>query len=360
MNYEMVAPVMRAMARDERVRFSLTASEQPRRVDTIYAGAPPEFARVGRWRAAWSRWDVCLTSDFMWAALPRGAARVQMFHGVAGKYDFDAPRESWRDWDLLFFVNARRLANAVRCGAVDESSPSIRLIGMPKVDCLVDGTLRQQEVLIGAELDPSRPTVLYAPTWSPESSLNSMGLPLLERLTSMPVNLLVKLHDRSYDPRWAYSGGVNWRGVLEPRLSRPHARLVPGGNITPWLAAADVLITDHSSAGFEYLLLDRPVVRIHIPELLTRARVHPDYVRMMEAAATSAAGVPAVIQAVEHALAAPSERSVARREVAADLFYKPGTATRRAVRALYELMDLPLPAWVATPARAGAPCVQTA
>ena len=29
-----------------------------------------------------------------------------------------------------------------------------------------------------------------------------------------------------------------------------------------YLAAADVMITDHSSAGFEYLLVDRPLIRI--------------------------------------------------------------------------------------------------
>ena len=38
------------------------------------------------------------------------------------------------------------------------------------------------------------------------------------------------------------------------------------------------MITDHSSAGFEFLLRDRPLVRIHRPALLERANIHPDYV----------------------------------------------------------------------------------
>ena len=41
------------------------------------------------------------------------------------------------------------------------------------------------------------------------------------------------------------------------------------------------MITDHSSAGFEYLLLDRPLVRIHVPELIEKANVHADYVRLL-------------------------------------------------------------------------------
>ena len=360
MNYDMVAPVVRAMALDQRVQFALTASEQPRRVRAIYAGAPPHYPRVGRWRAAVSKWDVCLTSDFMWAVLPRGAARVQMFHGVAGKYGFDAPTRSWRDWHRVFFVNERRLRNAIHCGALDEHSPAIRLIGMPKVDCLVDGTLRRDEVLTAASLDPSRPTVLYAPTWSPESSLNAMGLPLIEKLRAMPVNLIIKLHDRSYDLRPAYSGGVDWRAVLDSSLRPPHALLAPGGSIAPWLAAADVLITDHSSAGFEYLLLNRPVVRIEVPALLLRARVHPDYVRLAQEVSTTAATATGVADAVEDALSDPTARSSARRRVAAELFYKPGTATIRAVAALYELLELPPPAPAAATMPERLPLVQIA
>src|SRR6185295_19745243 len=112
--------------------------------------------------------------------------------GVGGKYGFDAPTESLRPWDRLFFVNRRRLANCVRAGAIDADSPAIRLIGMPKVDRLVDGSIDRREVLAGLDLDPSRPTVLYAPTWSPASSLNAMGDELIAMLVQRPVNLIVK------------------------------------------------------------------------------------------------------------------------------------------------------------------------
>ena len=79
----------------------------------------------------------------MWAPLPRETARVQMFHGVGGKYGFDAPDRSMREWHRLFFVNERRLRNFVARGAIDADSPAIRLVGMPKVDCLVDGTFQR-------------------------------------------------------------------------------------------------------------------------------------------------------------------------------------------------------------------------
>ena len=200
MNFVMVAPVVRAMERDGRIEFYFTSSTNPERIDEIYRAAGP-VRTIHPWRAALMKFDAYVASDFIWAPLLRGTERVQVFHGVAGKYGFDAPTESMRQWDRLFFVNERRLRNFVAAGAIEPDSPAIRLVGMPKVDCLVDGTLSRDDVLARAGLDPTRPTVLYAPTWSPASSLNVLGLDLVKRLCALPVNVLVKLHDRSRDRR---------------------------------------------------------------------------------------------------------------------------------------------------------------
>jgi hypothetical protein len=336
----MVAPVVRAMRVDPRIEFFFTASEEPSALNRIYGDADPGTRCIGPRRAALTRWDAYLTSDFMWATLPRGTARIQMFHGVAGKYGFDAPDGPMHQWDRLFFVNERRLRNFVAAGAVAAGSDALRLIGMPKVDCLVDGSLDRAAILRGFGLDPARPTILYAPTWSPESSLNRMGLDLVRQLTRLPINLVVKLHDRSRDLRPQYSGGVDWVAALSPLLQLPHAVLATHANVTPCLAAADVMITDHSSVGFEYLLLDRPLIRIDIPELIRTANIHPDYVQLMADAARSVTESVAAVAAVERALADPAEGSSTRRSVAADLFYRAGTATQRCAAALYEVVGL--------------------
>jgi hypothetical protein len=342
-NYEMVAPVVRAMAGDERVRFWFTASEDPGAIERIYRDAPAAARRIGPARAAFSRWDAYLTSDFMWATLPRGTLRIQMFHGVAGKYGFDAPTASMRQWDRLFFVNERRLRNFERAGVIDRESPAARLIGMPKVDCLVDGSLRREAILEAFGLDPRRPTVLYAPTWSPASSLNLFGTALIERLVAMPVNVIVKLHDRSRDLRPEYSGGVDWMARLRPLLATARGCLAESANITPCLVAADVMVTDHSSAGFEYFLLDRPLVRIDLPRLLAHANVHAGYVELLAGAAYNvrgSEGATAAAAAVEQALSEPAAMSRTRRAVAGELFYRPGTATARCAAALYDLLGL--------------------
>src|SRR6185436_16365224 len=183
------APVVRALAADDRVRFYFTASEEPGRLAEIYHEAP-DVRTVHPARAALMRFDAYVASDYMWAPLPRGTRRVQVFHGVGGKYGFDAPTESLREWDRLFFVNERRLANIVAAGAIEAGSAAIWLIGMPKTDCLVGGTFGRERVLAAHGLDPERPTVLYAPTWSPASSLNAMGVDLVAGLLGLPVNVI--------------------------------------------------------------------------------------------------------------------------------------------------------------------------
>src|SRR5262249_9463684 len=156
-------------------------------------------------------------------------------------------------------------------GAIAGDSPAIRLVGMPKSDCLVDGSLTRSGVLEAHGIDPTRPTVLYAPTWTRFSSLNVMGEEVVAGLIDAGYTVLVKRHENSLDRAVENSGGVAWVSRLEPILARGPGHFVRSGDASQWLVASDALITDHSSIGFEYLLLDRPLVRISVPELIRNA-----------------------------------------------------------------------------------------
>lgn len=339
-NYSMFEPVHRALEKDPRVSVYFTASEEPSHARHIFRNAGPGARIISPWRAAFMKFHAYVTSDFTWAPLPRGTCRIQMFHGVGGKYGFDAPDRSMREWHRLFFVNERRLRNFVSAGAIDADSDAIRLVGMPKTDALVNGTWQRDAVLASLGLDPSRPTLLYAPTWSPASSLNAMGIDLIPGLLDTGANVIVKLHDRSRDAAERYSGGVDWVARLRPLLDRRAGVIATGYDISPYLVAADAMITDHSSAGFEYLLLDRPIVRINRPQLIALANVHQDYVALLASASESVDTWPQAVRAAECALANRTDRGASRRAIAQDLFYKPGGATARAVRYLCEALDL--------------------
>jgi|SRR5687767_2286475 len=342
MNYSTIAPIVERLQRDKRLKFYLTCSESPDLTRSIYADAVQPFKLVTPVQASLIQFDVYLAADFLWMKLPRGARRVQTFHGVAGKYRtvYDSPSQSMREWDRLFFINERRLRHFIECGAIDEDSDAARLIGMPKLDCLVDGSLKRDELLVQMGIDPARRTILYAPTWSAHSSVVSMGEELVRRLGEAGYAVIVKLHDRSRDLQYVNSGGVDWGVRLEPVLRRVGGVLATGNNSSKYLPAADIMITDHSSVGFEYLLLDRPLIRIHVDELIKSTDIESSYVDLLASASTSVTDVEETLAAVERGFTHGGENSSARNAVANEMFYKPGTATDRAVKELYTLMEL--------------------
>ncbi|HSD45150.1 MAG TPA: hypothetical protein VLB87_00960, partial [Pyrinomonadaceae bacterium] len=115
MNYATVAPIVEGLQNDSRIDIFCTASESPELIPAIYADTDPRCHLVRPKTAAFMHFDAYLTADFLWAKLPRGARRVQTFHGVAGKYRtvYDSPANSMREWDRLFFINKRRLQNFI-------------------------------------------------------------------------------------------------------------------------------------------------------------------------------------------------------------------------------------------------------
>jgi CDP-glycerol glycerophosphotransferase (TagB/SpsB family) len=343
MEYAMMEPVYKRMRGDSRVEFYFTSTTHPNEMQHIFEDTNESIRTILPAQAKWTKFDAYLAADFIWATLPRGTRRIQFFHGVAGKYAdrYDRPQRSLREWDRFFFINRKRMNNFVASGAIEPESPAARLVGMPKADRLVDGSLDRDVILQTLGLDPQLPTVLYAPTWTPYSSLNALGEDLVTTLAKTGVNLIVKLHDNSldsYDVR--NSGGIDWVARLSPVLQGPRGHLAKRGTISPYLVAADLMISDHSSAAFEYLLLDRPLIRIEMPELIARTNIPPDYVALLAEASTTVRTVAEILRAVERGLANPGLLAHTRRIVAEELFYKPGTATARAAQELYELMEL--------------------
>ena len=109
--------------------------------------------------------------------------------------------------------------------------------------------------------------------------------------------------------------------------------IAPGHDISPYLVAADLMITDHSSAGFEFLLRDRPIVRIHRPALIELANIHADYVNLLASVSDSVERVDDAVTAIgPRRWPIPDARSETRRDTRADLFHAPGGATGRVGR----------------------------
>jgi hypothetical protein len=341
MNLAVLRPVFEPLLADNRLQVQFTGCE---REDLAAAFQELGIAThvVARNRVRWRRFDLYINAD-PWEAvkLQRVARQLNFFHGVAGKYDLDCPTGlplNFKRYDRVAFPNEGRRRAYVEAGIVPDHRAV--LVGYPKADVLAARTSAPRTMAASLGLDKARPTIIFAPTFSSASALNHAGEAIIETLIASGCNVIVKLHDRSLDPDPRYTGGIDWRERLR-RFKGPHFLLATGGDSTPYVLASDVMVTDHSSIGFEFCAADRPLVVFDAPGLIEAARINPDKAALLRSAAAVVTSTGQLTEAIDEALTAPHRRSAERRAAAHEVFFQPGTATERALRLVYELLSLP-------------------
>ena len=348
MSFTIFQPIYNRLQTDPRVEIWFTAYGEVWNPEQIFGPYGISDRVVTRSAAKWLKVDAYLNADFWdmtW--LHRRTRRIHLFHGVAGKYGLDAPMElaaTVAAFDCLMFINADRRQRYIDAGLVGDDEYAAPLIGYPKIDCLVDGSLNRVEIARSLSLDPNIPTVLYAPTWSPYSSLNEFGPAIIEGLAAEGLQVIVKLHDRSYDCRTRGSGGIDWTAQLAKYEKHPLIRVARHSDGSPFMVVADAMVSDHSSIAFEYMLLDRPLVVVDRPELIEQARINVEKVRQLRQAAVVVRDADQLVPTIVESLHRPHRLSAERTRIANALFYKPGTATDRALAHIYRNLNLPFAA----------------
>jgi hypothetical protein len=116
-------------------------------------------------------------------------------------------------------------------------------VGLPKLDPLFwPGFPTRETILQRLGLDPTKPTVLFAPTYKP-TCIDLVRERILTETTAY--NLIIKLHHYSWRGKYA----PHWHHTLYERAVKqyPHAVLIPvvDYNIVPYLYAADTTISGH-------------------------------------------------------------------------------------------------------------------
>ena len=162
--------------------------------------------------------------------------------------------------------------------------------GEPRVDVLSAGSIAQRRtaarsVLTAAagEIPADARIVLYAPTWRDGASDPSVPtarewIDIIRVLEERDAVLLVRSH-----PLGA--------GLYAPSLPSTRVRMLPSAvlsDVTPALAAVDVLVTDYSSLAYDVGLLAMPVLFL-APDAEDYARTRGFYGRYRDVAATGAA-----------------------------------------------------------------------
>ena len=348
LSFGVIEPLLLRLAQDSRIEIMVSVRHGGRQLAESCLQVP--FTYVPGLAARFRRFDAAVCSGFFFHSSHIGQL-VELFHGVSPKNY--AVRDEVERFDRLFLIGEYHRRKFVRAGLLEEDDPRGRRIGMPKTDRLVNGDDSGSELIRALELDADLPTIAYAPTRSGASgsSLDEIGLDLIDILSRMPVNLLIKLHDRSLK-RFRKKVKVDYERLISDLEPGNRIRLVRSHDVIPCLLAADLLITDLSSVGSEFLLRDRPVIYLSVPEHERKIRTSserrfgsddPENLDYLRGAGDVIHGCDQLQVAVERALSDPERASSARRERAELLFYNPGQATEHALRALYELLNLEVP-----------------
>jgi CDP-glycerol glycerophosphotransferase (TagB/SpsB family) len=264
---------------------------------------------------------------------PRHArATIQIFHGIS--FRNVALREAILAWDYFFFVGPYMRRRFAELKLVAETDPRGLSIGFPKTDRLVDGSLNRAAILVRVGLGGARPVVLYAPTGEKHNSLETLGEEAIQRLAAGgAVDVVIKLHDHPRD-------GIDWRARLAP-LEGPHVRIAREVDVVPLLFASDLLITDASSVSNEFSLLDRPLVFLDVPKLISKSQQKHASLDLQTWGRRCGVVVERpeeVVSAVESGLRQGNDLSPLRRAMAADLFYHPGRAAEMAIQQVHRIV----------------------
>jgi len=223
-----------------------------------------------------------------------------------------------------------------------EYKHKLRKLGYSKLDTILNITKEEREKLYNRyHLDPSKKTVLYAPTFFP-SSIEKMSNDFPDDFPDC--NIIVKPHylslqrkryknqQKKFD-KWAKFGNCQVMGIEEY-------------NLVPFLTIADVMISDESAAIFEFTSLNKPVVinkflklrwsyYLNPKKLLKRMDKGIDKYRSI---GLNAQNYKQMVQMVKSELSDPSKFEEARLSMAKDICgIVDGKVSQRIVKLLEEI-----------------------
>jgi len=178
-------------------------------------------------------------------------------HG-SGDKRYGGSAENLLSYDFLFVSGEKQIAK-LKDEGLEIPEEKLVKVGNPRFDAYVKGELKREAIsqYLGIK-DPTRKTILYAPTWRwGNGSLLSHYQLFCERLTP-EYNLIIRphFHDRRLIPKmraWIWANKIRNVYFSNPASFLQHDTMEA-------FAISDLLISDTSSTAYEYLITGNPVV----------------------------------------------------------------------------------------------------
>lgn len=192
------------------------------------------------------------------------AKAVEIFHGGLSDKNYVESVKILL-YDLVLFPGEKTKDKVDKSGYL-RSIPKWELVGYPKFDPLINKTLNH-----APSFTNGRKTILYAPTWVSEhenyrtiklsehgeSSLHVWSKEIIRALHK-DYNIIIKYHSRIYrKPGDIYS---EIDALIESLHAQDTVLTKIDDNILPFMAEADLMISDISTACYEWFHFDKPIV----------------------------------------------------------------------------------------------------
>lgn len=175
--------------------------------------------------------------------------KVQVFHGLAGEKKGHFRLRGFFDLYLtpgpFFTTRFKELAQKYCNFTVYET-------GWCKLDPYISNNTNLKELKKQWLLKTkAQSIILYAPTFSPSLTSASLLLERIKELGQDPQKLiLVKFHDKICPQVAAGYENITKNNII----------IIKDSDLTPYIALCDIMISDTSSAVYEAILFDKPVI----------------------------------------------------------------------------------------------------
>lgn len=189
---------------------------------------------------------------------------VEIFHGGLSDKNYVESLKILQ-YDFVLFPGEKTKDKVQESGYL-KHIPNWKIIGYPKFDPLIKKSLDYTPLF-----NNGRKTVLYAPTWISqeidskiikfsehgESSLELWGKEIIKALHK-DYNLIIKYHSRIFRKPGDIYEQID--ELIKTLGAEAHVKVNIDDNILPFMAQADLMISDISTACYEWFHFDRPIV----------------------------------------------------------------------------------------------------
>ncbi|MBN1151210.1 CDP-glycerol glycerophosphotransferase family protein [candidate division WOR-3 bacterium] len=286
--------------------------------------------------------DVVITGDTLKNAADYGKTMLCFLnHGTGIKNILYRELAKVPDHRYQIFVEGpHRVESLQKSGRLGKNE--VHIVGLPKLDYYFQGMFSDRTgILSDLGLDPSKKTVVYAPTYKP-TSLYDLKDDIFEQ--TKDYNLIIKLHPYSWMGKYAPH---NQHRIYERKMKKySHAVLLPfeSYSIVPYYSVADTLIGEASSTVFDFLALGKFGIVYDLPcDKLNHSDGEPlleiDNREFLKGAFVHVKSGKDLSIAVERALNPTPDMVRKADEYRQTLFYKlDGNASKRFVQKMEELL----------------------